>query len=103
LAAQLNRKFLDLDAVIEETSGQKIPQIFAEKGENYFRNLETEVLKTVSFSPEKLVIATGGGTPCFHENITFMNARGLTIYLKTTPAILAERLWQTDLMSRPLL
>jgi shikimate kinase len=103
LAAQLDRKFLDLDAAIEEASGQTIPQIFTEKGEPYFRELEAETLKTVSFSSQKLVIATGGGTPCFHDNLAFMHAHGLTIYLKTPPEMLAERLLKTDLENRPLL
>ncbi|MFC5271264.1 shikimate kinase [Adhaeribacter terreus] len=103
LAAHLNRKFIDLDKVIEENSGQTIPGIFEEKGERYFRELEAEALKTVSFSGEKLMIATGGGTPCFYENMAFMNTHGLTIYLKTSPEILADRLIQTDLAERPLL
>ena len=103
LAAQLNCKFLDLDAAIEEKAGRTIPQIFEAKGEAYFRKLESEVLKTVSFSGEKRVIAAGGGTPCFHDNMVFMNTHGITVYLKTSPEILAERLLQTNLTNRPLL
>lgn len=103
LAAQLNRKFVDLDAAIEAKAGLTIPQLFEEKGETYFRELEAETLKTVSFSAEKLVVATGGGTPCFHQNMAFMNAHGLTVYLKVSPEVLAERLWQTELAKRPLL
>ncbi|MBK0403304.1 shikimate kinase [Adhaeribacter sp. BT258] len=103
LAAQLGRTFLDLDEAIEEAAGKTIPQIFEEKGEAYFRELEAETLKTVSFSAEKLVVATGGGTPCFHQNMAFMHAHGLTVYLKVSPEVLAERLLASDLSARPLL
>lgn len=102
LAAVLACPFLDLDAEIERIAGLSIPQIFSQYGEEYFRELESNILKTVSFSAEKAVIATGGGTPCFHNNLEFMNAHGLTVYLKTDPEVLANRLLKTDLTSRPL-
>ena len=103
LAAQLNRKLIDLDVAIEEYSGLSISRLFEEKGEAYFRELESETLKTVSFSAEKLVVATGGGTPCFQDNMAFMQRQGLIVYLKAAPETLAERLLLTDLASRPLI
>jgi shikimate kinase len=102
LATILDYPFFDLDLEIEKAAGLLIPQIFNQFGEGYFRELESNILKTVSFSAEKAVIATGGGTPCFHNNLEFMNAHGLTIYLKTDLDVLANRLLKTDLRPRPL-
>lgn len=103
LAEALGRTFADLDIVIAKMAGFTIPEIFEKHGEDYFRKLESEALKTVSFSAEKLVIATGGGTPCFFDNLVFMQTQGLVLYLKTSPEILAERLLALPLNSRPLL
>jgi len=103
LAEKLGRTFVDLDAAIEKMAGKSIPEIFEKFGENYFREIENEALKTVSFSEEKLVIATGGGTPCFHDNLDVMKNHGQVLYLKVTPEILAERLLTLPLNSRPLL
>src|SRR5688572_23576380 len=102
LAVLLNYPYFDLDAEIEQSAGISIPEIFSQFGEEYFRELESNILKKVSFSAEKAVIATGGGTPCFHNNLEFMNAHGLTVYLKAGPQILANRLVKTDLTNRPL-
>ena len=103
LAEKLGRTFVDLDAAIEKMAGKSIPEIFEKFGENYFREIENEALKTVSFSEEKLVIATGGGTPCFHDNLDVMKNHGQVLYLKVAPEILAERLMALPLNSRPLL
>ena len=103
LAQKLGRTFIDLDAAIEKMAGFSIPEIFATQGEYYFRELDRESLKTVSFSPEKLVVATGGGTPCFFDNLTFMQANGLVLYLKVSPEMLVKRLQDSPLNSRPLL
>ena len=92
---------MDTDEWIEQKEGKPIHQIFSEKGEVYFRALESEYLrKTVEL--HKIVVATGGGTPLFHDNLAWMNNNGLTIYLKAAPELLASRLeGQTAL--RPLL
>ena len=103
LAEKLGRTFVDLDAAIANMAGFTISEIFEKSGENYFRKIESEALKTVSSLGEKLVIATGGGTPCFHDNLAFMKIKGHVLYLKTTPEILAERLLTLPLNSRPLL
>jgi shikimate kinase len=102
LATILNYAFFDLDAEIEKVASLTIPQIFKVNGEAFFRELESKILKTLSFSAEKAVIATGGGTPCFYNNLEFMNAHGLTIYLMASPDTLANRLIKTDLAGRPL-
>ena len=103
LAEKLGRTFVDLDVAIEKMAGFSIPEIFENHGEDYFRKLESETLKTVSSSDEKLLIATGGGTPCFFDNVAFMQTQGLVLYQKTSPEILAERLRALPLNSRPLL
>lgn len=102
LAAELNLPFFDLDTEIAKAANSTIPEIFRKNGEAYFRKLESEVLKTVVFSAENLVIATGGGTPCFHNNLKFMNEKGLTVYLKASLATLTNRLLKSGLTGRPL-
>jgi shikimate kinase len=101
LASSLGWAFIDLDKKIEEMAGMTIPDIFSEKGETCFRRIESEALaKTLSES--KTVISTGGGTPCSGDNMDFMLANGLTVYLKMTPAMLLTRLAKSP-EKRPLL
>jgi shikimate kinase len=101
LATQLNWSFIDLDEKIEKMEGMKISDIFSHKGEPYFRELETKALKELK-SETNAVISTGGGTPCFGDNMDFMLGSGLTIYLKMTPASLKNRLAKSS-EGRPLL
>jgi shikimate kinase len=101
LASQLNWKFIDLDEKIEEIEGIKIQDIFSLKGQPYFRKLETKVLKELR-SETDTVISTGGGTPCFGDNMEIMLNSGLTVYLKMTPASLKKRLAKLS-EGRPLL
>lgn len=91
LAALMNRQFLDLDQKIEEFTGKSISAIFSEDGEDHFRKTEADILKALS-NEEDLIIATGGGTPCFKNNMSKMLKSGLTIYLQMTPEQLYERL-----------
>jgi shikimate kinase len=101
LASSLGWSFVDLDKKIEEHTGLKIPEIFSMYGEDHFRTVESEVLRTLA--PEKnTVISTGGGTPCFGNNMEFMLANGLTIYLKLTPDQLVSRL-NSSSDDRPLI
>jgi len=101
LASHLNWSFVDLDEKIELIAGMKIPDIFSEKGEPFFREKESEALRSLD-PVSNVVISTGGGTPCFDENMDFMVSNGLTIYLKMTPARLSNRLSKSA-DSRPLL
>ena len=80
LAAELGVEFIDLDCYIEERFRKTISQIFAEKGEEEFRNIERRMLHEVG-EFENVIISTGGGTPCFFDNIEYMNAQGTTVYL----------------------
>lgn len=101
LASQLNWSFIDLDEKIEKMEGMKIADIFSLKGESYFRKVETKALKDLRFEKDT-VISTGGGTPCFGDNMDFMLSSGLTIYLRMSPASLKIRLERSP-ENRPLI
>ena len=102
LADKLNYSFVDMDAHIEQKYFKTVSQIFAEKGEDEFRLIEQQCLHEVS-EFEHVVISTGGGAPCFFDNMDFMNKHGITVYLELTPAELAERLESIQGNKRPLL
>ena len=91
LAKKLDCTFCDLDHYIESRYQKTVSQIFDEFGEEKFREIERKMLEEVS-DFENIVIATGGGTPCFFENIELMNNKGLTIYLHASSDILSKRL-----------
>jgi shikimate kinase len=91
LAASMGWNFIDLDRKIEERAGKTIPQIFSQDGEDHFREIESDVLQSMN-SMTETVISTGGGTPCHGNNLEFMLETGLVVYLKMTPAQLANRL-----------
>lgn len=101
LAARLNMSFVDLDAFIEEKEFKSIGQIFEEKGEDEFRKIEhTALLEVCEF--QNTVISTGGGVPCFFDNMQIMNEQGLTIYLQVTPEKLTDTLKKAK-KNRPLI
>jgi shikimate kinase len=91
LATTLNLTFIDLDTFLEEKYFRTIPQIFAEEGEAEFRRKEQNVLKEVS-SFHDIIVATGGGTPCFFDNMEVMNESGFCIFLDVDTASLVDRL-----------
>jgi len=101
LATALGWSFIDLDNKIEEEAGKTIPELFSEYGEEYFRNTESEVLKSLKCQADT-VISTGGGAPCHSDNMKFMLDTGLTIYLKLTPVQLCSRLSESG-GERPLI
>ncbi|MEE1947165.1 shikimate kinase [Pedobacter sp. KR3-3] len=100
LAHRLDCPVIDLDAVMVEREGQSIADYFATHGEAAFRELESQTLKTYAY-PETCIVATGGGLPCFFDNIDWMNAHGITVYLQMTPPQLVSRLHNRE--KRPLL
>ncbi|MEJ7737344.1 MAG: shikimate kinase [Chitinophagaceae bacterium] len=102
LAARLELPFFDLDKMISDKETSTIADIFSEKGEEYFRYLEKEVLEELANHHEQFIISCGGGTPCFFNNIRFMKRRGLVIWLNTQVDVLVERLLK-DKNTRPLL
>lgn len=91
LANRLQYQFVDLDDFIEEKIGLPISEIFAEKGEEAFRKIEQQSLQQVG-QYQNTVISTGGGTPCFYDNIAYMNEHGQSFFLKNKPEILCSRL-----------
>jgi len=91
IATLLKWKFIDLDKHIIAHEKMGIPEIFEKRGENYFRNLENKYLKDL-LSLNNVVIAAGGGTPCFQGNMEMMNQNGETYYLKVKPETSAARL-----------
>lgn len=101
LATRLNCTFIDLDRAIETGEGRTISDIFATDGEAHFRALERKYLEEVITQHKTAVISTGGGTPCFGDNMALMNASGITVYLKIAPRMLANRLLAAK-VRRPL-
>jgi shikimate kinase len=91
LAEATGINFFDLDDEIEKMTGVSIPKIFAEAGEEEFRILETYCLGMLIKLDEPSLIATGGGTPCFMDNMDTMNESGVTIYINTPMETVIER------------
>lgn len=103
LAQQLQFSFIDLDdEIIRAESGRSISDIFEKEGESYFRKLESEALQKLVALDQSFVLACGGGTPCFSNNMELMNAAGLTIWMQADASELAPRLWK-EREKRPML
>lgn len=101
LATKLELSFIDLDKYIEERNYKTVPQLFSEFGEEVFRQRERKALEEVS-EFTNVVVATGGGAPCFFDNIELMNRTGITLFLDVDIPTLAERL-QKSKNDRPLI
>ncbi len=102
LGKKLGIPFFDLDELIENDEGRSIAEMFEDKGEEYFRMKEREILHLVSESHESMVLSCGGGAPCFFNNIDYMNEKGVTVWIDTPFEILLGRLRQGK-DKRPLL
>lgn len=102
IAEKLQIPFYDLDAVIVNNEGMNISEIFADKGEEYFRYKEKQTLEDLVTKEENFVLSAGGGTPCFFNNIKFMKRSGKVLWLNTSLEALNQRLLK-EKMSRPLL
>lgn len=100
LAKVLNKEFKDLDELIEERENRKIVEIFDQFGEQYFREVETAVVRDIS-EKEDLVIATGGGVVVNEENFSLLKKSGTLITLVASPETIYERI--KDSIERPLL
>ena len=101
LAATLNLTFIDLDTFLEERYFRTIPQIFAEEGEDSFRSKERKVLEEVS-AFDNVIVATGGGAPCFFDNMELMNSSGFCVFLDVAVESLVYRLIHAK-VERPLI
>lgn len=102
LAGRLGIRFMDLDQLITAATGQSIPEYFEQHGEEAFRMLERNILRSLDTS-EPTVVSVGGGTPCFHDNMQWMMEHGQTIYLQISSRALWSRLAQSDIRKRPVL
>ena len=91
LAQKMGLTFYDLDEYIEDRFHRTIPQIFAESGESGFRDLERPMLHEVA-EFEDVIISCGGGTPCFFDNMDYMNTCGETVFLNASPEALKAHL-----------
>ena len=101
LSKELKIPFYDLDWYIESRMRKTVPQIFAERGEEGFRKIEHNMLHEVA-EFENVIISCGGGTPCFYDNMDYLNAQGDTVYLKASPEVLYGHL-KIGKTERPLL
>ncbi len=101
LASRMNRRMIDTDAYIVAKEGMSINDIFATKGEEYFRELETNVIKELTKTTHNAIISTGGGMPLREENAKLLRKLGKVFYLKSEPGTVYERV--KDSTDRPLL
>ena len=103
IARQLGLKFIDLDEVIVENVEMTISDIFKTKGEDYFRELERKYLLRLINLNDGFILATGGGAPCFFDNMTQLNKNGITIFLNVSVDDLFNKLSKKGTQKRPLL
>lgn len=101
LSKELGATFYDLDWYIESRMRKTVSQIFAEKGEEGFRKIEYNMLHEVA-EFEDVIISCGGGTPCFFDNMDYLNQQGDVVYLKASPETLYKHLLMAKI-ERPLL
>ena len=101
LSKETGMMFYDLDWYIESRMRKTVAQIFAEKGEEGFRKIEHNMLHEVA-EFENVIISFGGGTPCFFDNIDYINQQGEVVYLKATPEVLYRHLLMGK-VERPLI
>lgn len=101
LSEALQLPFIDLDHVIEQHTNKSIASIFSEQGEAHFRELEATELRTQS-AQSQFVLSCGGGTPCFHDNMKFINENGVSIFVNTPLPEILQRMTQQQTNQRPL-
>lgn len=101
MAAKMEYEFIDLDAFIEAENQQTIPEIFSTKGESEFRTMENNALKKV-ITMDNVIVACGGGTPCYYNNMDLMKNNGITVYIKMSADSLVSRLLTAE-EKRPLI
>ncbi|SES86883.1 shikimate kinase [[Clostridium] polysaccharolyticum] len=101
LAKALKYRFLDTDSYIEDHAKMSVAEIFAQYGEQYFRNLETETVKKLMEIAEETVVSTGGGLPLREENADILKKNGFVVYLRVKGSTVEERLKGDT--ARPLL
>ena len=100
LSSKTKFNYLDLDEEIEKKSQKSVTEIFRDEGQEYFRSLETKLLKEIINKEKIFILSTGGGTPCFNKNMELMKKNGITIFLNTSIDTLIERVSRKN--KRPL-
>jgi shikimate kinase len=103
LAKELNIPFVDLDLEIEKLEGMPVREIFSHKKEDYYRQVESAQLKWWCTKSESFVMATGGGAPCFFDNMEAINKSGKSIFLDVSAREITKRMMKTNIAERPLL
>jgi shikimate kinase len=101
LAKELDFDFADTDEMIVQQTGESVASLFSNHGEAHFRQLEADLLRN-GLPPKDAVISTGGGMPCFLENMDIMLAKGVVIWLAPDLTTIAERIWRNK-EKRPLI
>ncbi len=102
LAKRLDYQFVDTDDLIENQEIASVSDIFKYKGEEYFRLAESKILKEIQPN-QKLIVATGGGMPCFHGGMDFIKSNGTSVFLNVPPEDLLKRIQKSDANNRPLI
>jgi shikimate kinase len=102
VADKIQLSFLDLDKEIEKRASEKVEEIFSVKGEPHFRKVERETLVHFCDSGSGFIMATGGGAPCFSDNLELMKKAGLVIFLDVPTKIISDRISKQS-VNRPLL
>ena len=101
LARQIRYRFVDTDALIVKEEGMSINDIFTQKGEPYFREAEARILRAIRPN-SKLIVATGGGIPYFHDNMGYIKQHGISVFLDVAPEEIAERILRHSADDRPI-
>ncbi|HSF45574.1 MAG TPA: shikimate kinase, partial [Chitinophagaceae bacterium] len=91
IAEKMGMNFYDLDEMIEKRVNLKINNIFEKKGESYFRKIEAVALREL-YVEDNFVLACGGGTPCYYDNMSFINSQGVSVWMNTPKQVMATRL-----------
>lgn len=102
LARRLGYKFVDTDNLVEQQVGAPIADIFYYEGEEYFRRAERSALEGLADMTENVVVATGGGMPTWGDNMAWMNAHGMTVYISRTCEHILSRLTDYGREKRPM-
>ncbi|MBO9565409.1 MAG: shikimate kinase [Niastella sp.] len=103
VAHRLQLPFFDLDEeVVKAENGTSVTDIFATKGEEYFRQKEKDIMEQLVDANESMVLSCGGGTPCFFNNIEYMKKVGIVVWLNTHVDVILQRLLK-EKAKRPLI
>lgn len=102
LAQELGFPYLDLDQVIEEKYQNKIPKIFSIYGEGKFREWESKTLEELLDRDQPFVLASGGGAPCFNDNMELINSKAISVYLDVPLESISRRLQSSKVQNRPM-